>query len=173
MLESVNHSLVSLVGESKNRTMNAAAWLQTLPPPDRWRGAFLARAPQIATWVLALAIAVQAATIVTSLASIDPGSLADVPPPPPTAAQRRIDVVGIANSHLFGEAKVEPSEASAADAPQTNIPLVLTGIIAADDPRTGLAIVGESAQTARVRAVGDSLPGGYMEIGRASCRERV
>lgn len=140
--------------------MNAAAWLQGIPPADRWRGAFLARAPQIATWVLALAIAVQAAIIVTSLASIDSESLADVPPPPPTAGQRRIDVVGIANSHLFGEAKVGPSEANAADAPPTNIPLVLTGIIAADDPRSGLAIVGESAQTARVRAVGDSLPGG-------------
>jgi general secretion pathway protein C len=140
--------------------MNAAAWLQGFQPPDRWRGAFLARAPQIATWVLALAIAVQAAMIVTNLSSIDSSPLADVPPPPPAAAQRRIDVVGIANSHLFGEAKVEPTESSAADAPQTNIPLVLTGIIAADDPRTGLAIVGESAPTARVRAVGDSLPGG-------------
>jgi general secretion pathway protein C len=140
--------------------MNAASWLQAIPRPDRWRGAFLARAPQIAIWVLALAIAVQAAVIVTNLASIDSESLADVPPPPPTAAQRRIDVVAIANSHLFGEAKVEPSETSAADAPPTNVPLVLTGIISADDPRIGLAIVGENAATARVRAVGDSLPGG-------------
>ncbi len=140
--------------------MNSTAWLPAIPPPDRWRGAFLARAPQIATWVLALAIAVQAAIIVTSLASIDSEPLADVPPPPPSASQRRTDVVAIANSHLFGEAKVEPSAANAADAPPTNVPLVLTGIIAADDPRTGLAIVGESAAAARVRAVGDSLPGG-------------
>ncbi len=140
--------------------MNAAAWLQALPTPERWRGAFLARAPQIAIWVLALAIAVQAAIIVTNIAGLDGEPMVEAPPPPPAAAQRRIDIVGIAKSHLFGEAKVEPANTNAADAPQTNMPLVLTGIIAADDPRIGLAIVGENAATARVRAVGDSLPGG-------------
>ncbi|MGQ0834414.1 MAG: type II secretion system protein GspC [Gammaproteobacteria bacterium] len=138
--------------------MNAAAWLPTLPPTDRWRSALLARAPQIATWVLALAIAVQAALIVTNLAGVDGESGLGAPAAPPPAARPRVDVAAIANSHLFGEPRVDPS--SAEDAPQTNMPLVLTGIIAADDPQNGLAIVGESAVAARVRAVGDSLPGG-------------
>lgn len=138
--------------------MNAAAWLPTLPPTDRWRSVLLARAPQMATWVLALAIAVQAAIIVTNLAGVDGESGLDGPGAPPPAARQRVDVAAIANSHLFGEPRVDPS--SAEDAPQTNMPLVLTGIIAADDPQNGLAIVGESAVAARVRAVGDSLPGG-------------
>jgi len=40
------------------------------------------------------------------------------------------------------------------------MPLVLTGIIAGNDPQNGLAILGPSAQTAKVYAVGDAVPGG-------------
>ena len=47
-----------------------------------------------------------------------------------------------------------------ANAPQTSMPLVLTGIIAGNDPQNGLAILGESAQSAKVYAVGDNVPGG-------------
>ena len=38
--------------------------------------------------------------------------------------------------------------------------LVLTGTIAGNDPQNGLAILGQSAQTAKVYAVGDNVPGG-------------
>jgi general secretion pathway protein C len=37
---------------------------------------------------------------------------------------------------------------------------VLTGIIAGNDPQNGLAILGQTAQTAKVFAVGDTVPGG-------------
>jgi general secretion pathway protein C len=37
---------------------------------------------------------------------------------------------------------------------------VLTGTIAGDDPQNGLAILGQTAQTAKVYAVGDNVPGG-------------
>jgi general secretion pathway protein C len=137
--------------------MNAAAWLQTLPRSDRWRSVLFARAPRILTALLALGIAVQAAFIVTNLAGA--GAEADLqsaPPPPPT--RPRVNAAAIAQAHLFGEAAVEPS--GAVDAPQTDMRLVLTGIIAADEPEYGLAIVGETAAAARVRAVGDTLPGG-------------
>src|ERR1700738_3778302 len=50
--------------------------------------------------------------------------------------------------------------APGARAPQTSMPLVLTGIIAGNDPQNGLAILGQSAQTTKVYAVGDSVPGG-------------
>src|SRR2546430_17224939 len=75
------------------------------------------------------------------------------------------------NAHLFGAAPALKQEG--ADAPQTSMPLVLTGIIAGNDPQNGLAILGQSAQTAKVYAVGDGVPGGAKQIGRASCRERV
>jgi hypothetical protein len=48
--------------------MNAVPWADKLPPPDRWRELLLAHGPRVATWVLALALGVQAALIVTDLA---------------------------------------------------------------------------------------------------------
>jgi general secretion pathway protein C len=66
-------------------------------------------------------------------------------------------VAAITNAHLFGAA---PRAADGADAPQTSMPLVLTGIIAGNDPQNGLAILGQSAQAAKVYAVGDNVPGG-------------
>jgi general secretion pathway protein C len=138
--------------------MNAVSW--NLPPSDRWREVMAAHGPRIATWVLALALGVQAALIVTDLT----GGKAGVPAAssaPPTAAPpaARLNVAAIANGALFGSPQAAP-EANAANAPQTSIPLVLTGVIAVEDPRNGLAILGESSQSAKVYAVGDSIPGG-------------
>jgi general secretion pathway protein C len=55
---------------------------------------------------------------------------------------------------------VQAKSGSAADATQTSMQLVLTGIIAGKDPRVGFAIVGENATAAKVHAVGDNVPGG-------------
>jgi general secretion pathway protein C len=141
--------------------MNAASWVEKLPAPGRWRELMLAHGPRIATWVLALALGVQAALIVTDLtggkalkASSAPSS--DIPPPP----RAHVNVAAIANNHLFGSAQVQPQPGDASNAPQTSIPLVLTGIIAADNPENGLAIIGENAASAKVFAVGDTIPGG-------------
>lgn len=142
--------------------MNATAWLESLPAPDRWREIALARGPKIATWVLALALGVQAALIVTDLTGGAP--VLTTAAAPSTAAlataQGKVNVAAIVNGHLFGVAQADSAAVDAANAPQTSVPLVLTGIIAGDDPLTGLAIVGESAAGAKVHAVGDSLPGG-------------
>ncbi|MBX5460260.1 MAG: type II secretion system protein GspC [Steroidobacteraceae bacterium] len=141
--------------------MNAASWLENLPAPQRWREIVLVHGPRIATWVLALALGVQAALIVTDLtggnAANPAASSAPAAPPPPPAP--RVNVAAIANSGLFGAAK-PAAVANAADAPRTSIPLVLTGIIAANDPRQGLAILGENAASTKVYAVGDTVPGG-------------
>jgi general secretion pathway protein C len=40
------------------------------------------------------------------------------------------------------------------------MPLVLAGVLATDDPKQGMAIIGESAQAAKVVAVGKQVPGG-------------
>ena len=140
--------------------MNAASWLEGLPPPDKWRALVLTHGPRIATWVLAFALAVQAAVIVTNLAG------SSRPPKVPSATlvqssrTQSVDVAAIAGAHLFGESHIEAPRQDAANAPQSNLPLVLVGIIAADDPRDGLAILGENAAGAKVYAVGDNVPGG-------------
>jgi general secretion pathway protein C len=140
--------------------MNAASWLENMPPTDRWRSLALAHGPRIATWVLALALGVQAALIVTDLtggkAGSSSASSAPVAAAPPVA---RVNAATIANAGLFGSPKVV-ANTNAENAPQTNIPLVLTGIIAATEPQNGLAILGENASAAKVYAVGDTVPGG-------------
>jgi general secretion pathway protein C len=140
--------------------MNAGSWLNRFPASHQWRALALARGPRIATWALALALGVQAATIVTDLAGGGQSRKADLrPPSPATLARRGIDVASITNGHLFGTAE-QPKSATAADATQTSMQLVLTGIIAGKDPKVGFAIVGENATAAKVHAVGDNVPGG-------------
>ena len=140
--------------------MNAASWLEGLPAPDKWRALALTHGPRLATWGLALALGVQAALIVTDLTGSgkakDPASGAAGAP----LLSRSVNVAAITNAHLFGSAAVEAPEQNAANATQTSMPLVLTGIIAADDPRNGLAILGPTAAAAKVYAVGDNVPGG-------------
>jgi general secretion pathway protein C len=141
--------------------MNAGSWINRFPASHQWRALALARGPRIATWVLALALGVQAATIVTDLAGGNQSRKTDPHPASPmTVARHGIDIANITNGHLFGTA-VDPMKGrNAADAPQTSMALVLTGIIAGNDPRVGFAIVGENATAAKVHAVGDNVPGG-------------
>ncbi len=134
--------------------MNAASWLEGLPAQERWRTLLLNEGPRIATWVLALAIGVQAAFLVTGLST----GAAKAPLATPAAAHRPVDVAAITNAHLFGAAPLPKQDAS--NAPATSMPLVLTGIIAGNDPQNGLAILGQTAQSAKVYAVGDTIAGG-------------
>ncbi|MBV8974862.1 MAG: type II secretion system protein GspC [Sinobacteraceae bacterium] len=137
--------------------MNAASWLESLPAQERWRALLLKEGPRLATWVLALALGVQAALIVTDLAGAG-GHRAAASPVRTASASHALDLATITNAHLFGAAPAPKQDG--ANAPQTSVPLVLTGTIAGNDPQNGLAIVGQSAQTAKVYAVGDNLPGG-------------
>jgi len=138
--------------------MNAASWLEGLPAHDRWRGLLLAEGPRIATWVLSLAVAVQAGFIVTDLAGAGRRGAATSPQGTQHVRAHTLDVPAITAAHLFGAAPLPKQDA--ANAPQTSIPLVLTGTIAGNDPQNGLAILGQTAQTGKVYAVGDNVPGG-------------
>jgi general secretion pathway protein C len=136
--------------------MNAASWLESLPAPERWRTLLLAEGPRIATWILGAALGVQAALILLDLWGSS-GHAAAVGAPRPLLHSHTLDVAAITSAHLFG---VSAATQDGANAPQTNIPLVLTGTIAGNDPQNGLAILGPTAQTAKVYAVGDNVPGG-------------
>ena len=137
--------------------MNAASWLENLPVQERWRSLLLKEGPRVATWVLSLALGVQAALIVTDLAGAGrPASTA--PPVHAPAATHALNLAAVTNAHLFGAAP--PPKQDGANAPQTSIPLVLTGTIAGNDPQNGLAILGQTAQSVKVYAVGDNVPGG-------------
>jgi general secretion pathway protein C len=135
-----------------------AAWLEGIPAPEKWRTLLLAHGPRIATWALAVGLAVQAAVIVTGLGGAS-RSKASGARPVATAPRHMVDVNSIVMAHLMGFSAA-PTPGDGGTPRQTTLPLVLTGIIAANNPQYGLAILGQSAQSTKVYAVGDNVPGG-------------
>jgi len=121
--------------------MEMTANLFTNASGGDWRSTALARAPQVLTIVLALALAAQLALVVVGLSSRSrqaPPAAANAPVAQP------LDIGSLVNAHLFGNAAM-PATSDAANAPQTSMPLVLAGVLATPDPKQGMAIIGESA----------------------------
>jgi general secretion pathway protein C len=137
--------------------MTANLWSPSASGGGDWRSAALARAPQVLTFVLALAVAAQLALIVVGLT----GRSRQAPPPASAAlpATPPLDIGTLINAHLFGNAAAQAT-GDAANAPATSMPLVLTGLFATEDPKEGMAIIGESAQNAKFVLVGQQVPGG-------------
>jgi general secretion pathway protein C len=117
-----------------------------------------AHGPMVVSGVLVVAIAAQLATVVWQVLapppSAGPGQPAVAAGPAPG-----VNVPGIVNAHLFGTA-LAPATGDPANAPATSLSLVLAGTIAGADPKSGWAIIGETAQSARVYVTGATLPGG-------------
>lgn len=134
--------------------MNATSWLEGLPAPERWRALLLGEGPRVATAILIVALCAQAAFIVTDLA----GGGGAKPLQKAAVRARPLDLTAIVNAHLAGVAPQATPDGQ--DVRPSNIPLVLTGTIAGNDPQNGLAILGQTPQTAKVYAVGDNVPGG-------------
>ena len=148
--------------------MNAvSSWLDAMHAPDKLASTLRSRAPQAAVWVLALALGVQAALIVTHLAGAGSPRIAAAQPQAPALPARGPDVAAVVNAHLFGAPPVAAVSGSAADAPRTTMALALTATLAAHDrstgqilPNRGLAILGPNAGPENVYGVGDNVPGG-------------
>lgn len=122
---------------------------------QNWPARLNAVAPTLLAVVLVVAIAAQLALLV--LKFLTPPAEA----PGVVAAQGATtgpNLAGIVNAHLFGTAL--QAGVDAASAPATNLRLVLAGTLAGTDPGQGWAIIGDTAQTARVYATGTTLPGG-------------
>jgi len=138
--------------------MTAKLWGPGAVSGGDWRSSLLARAPQIVTFILALALAAQLALIVVGLAGRSRqttlATVQSAPPAPP------LDIGGLVNAHLFGNAVVQNANGDGANAPPSSMPLVLAGLLATEDPKEGMAIIGESAAAAKVVAVGQQVPGG-------------
>ncbi len=136
------------------------AWTERLPSFATVRSHVSQQGPRIVAGLLLALIALQLALLVTRqtgrmpLPSADGAAMA-VPRP---SNAREIDIGGIVNGHLFGQKAVVPVAAS--DAPASTAPLVLAGVYALDDPRRGLAIIGQSAANARLVHVGGNIDGG-------------
>lgn len=153
MLPAPTHWWRTLVGEIKR-------------PPDGRRdwAPLVARAPLAVSVVLALAVTAQACIITAALlgeagvmsgaesgdAGLQRGGQGFLP---------AIAVSSVAAAHLFGEAAVPMSAASTAASRE---PLILTGVIATQDPKDGLAIIGSSAATTHVFHTGSPAAPGII-----------
>src|SRR5688572_5083996 len=138
--------------------MTANIWSSSAVGGNDWRSVALARAPQVVTFLLALALAAQLAFIVVGAT----GRSRQTPPPVANATPLAppLDIGGLVNAHLFGNAAVQNANGDAANAPPSSMPLVLAGVLATEDPKEGMAIIGENAAAAKVVSVGQQVPGG-------------
>jgi general secretion pathway protein C len=127
--------------------------------PAEWPGLFLANGPKLATGILGVLIAVQLALLVTDFLAGPPAASGAASAAPAATADNRpqFDVVALMNAHLFGQAA---NNVDSRNAPTTSMAMVLAGTIASEDPRKGFALIGDSAASARVYAVGSTLPSG-------------
>jgi len=114
-------------------------------------------APTVVSVLVVIALAAQLAALLWHV--LAPGGPSGEAPVDITGPSPGPNVPGIVNAHLFGTAAVAAS-GDAASAPATNMQLVLAGTLAGSDPSRGWAIIGESAQAARVYATGATVPGG-------------
>ncbi len=131
--------------------------LQTLSG-QQWLDRATRTLPQALTVVLVIGIAWQLVQLtwllLESRAPADSAELV-MAPAPATATRRGIDVQAIATSHLFGAPQAE--QAAPEDAQPTQMNLVLSAVFASNDSSKGLAVIGESPQSAKVYAVGSTV----------------
>jgi len=123
--------------------------------PQQWLDRASHTLPQAVMVVLVIAIAWQLVQLTWLLLDRGPAPQTAVMPPPMNIAPVRsgVDIQSIVNAHLF-DVPAADTPANAADAPETQMNLVLSAVFAYADPTRGLAIIGESAQSAKVFAVG-------------------
>jgi general secretion pathway protein C len=115
--------------------------------------------PQAVSVVLVIAIAWQLVQMLWLALEPEP-TAESVPVVAPSSAPPRpkgVDIQSIVNAKLFGAAA---SSVATGPAPETQLPLVLSAVFAADQPNRGLAIIGESAQQTKVYKAGDSIRSG-------------
>lgn len=129
--------------------------------PQQWLDRASHTLPQAVMVVLVIAIAWQLVQLTWLLLDRGPQPQTAAMPPPMNIAPVRsgVDIQAIVNAHLFDVPAVSaPSDA--VNAPPTQANLVLSAVFASEDPAKGLAIIGESAQSSKVFAVGGNVQAG-------------
>lgn len=144
--------------------MNLTATLQGLPdlatrPAVQRR---LRQLPMLTSGFLTIVIAWQLAKLTWALWPQAVEGPVFMPSTIPAQTVNRVNAQRIADAHMFGLATASDEPADAASAPLTSMPLVLTGVMATNEPTQGFAFIGESAALAKFKRVGEALPGGAL-----------
>jgi hypothetical protein len=112
-----------------------------------WTSTVRARAPQVATFFLALAVAAPAGLDVVAMTSRTRKAAAARSPQRPVAP---LDIAGLVNAHLFGNASRLSRSGDARMHRPSSMPLVLAGVLATSIPNWAWPSSAESAQAAKV-----------------------
>jgi general secretion pathway protein C len=132
-------------------------WIDEVRAAGGLQAALVAHGPRLATILLAGLLAIQAGFLVTSQNRGSPLTTSAGPAPELSPPTPPLQLATIASAHLFGEAQNASVDANA---PQTSVQLLLSGVLAVPDPKRGLAIIGPTAAAGRLYSVGSALPGG-------------
>jgi general secretion pathway protein C len=127
-----------------------------------WLSRLQGNAPRLVAFVLGALIVLELAHLAYALI-INP-----VKSPQPSAAgtatssRPQVNVQQVVNAHLFGVPQVDAGSRDPNDAPPSSANLLLTGTIATDNPKHGVAIVSEGGGPSKVYSVGDRLAGASL-----------
>jgi len=149
------HPLVGGIDRKHN------TWLvNTVAQAPRFSGDLADRlAAQGPLWILLLLIVLvglRGALLVADLAGPRTATVGTASLGAPAASRKVVDVPAILRANLFGQG----ATASGVDAPVTTMNLKLAFVIAATDPKNGMAALGSSDSDVNVYKVGDEVPGG-------------
>jgi general secretion pathway protein C len=127
-----------------------------------WLSRLQSKGPNVASFALAVLIAVELARIAVSLISgpvksPQPAPSAGIQAPRHTGA----NVQAVAAAHLFGAYVPDPSSQDPNSAPMSSANLVLSGTIATNDPKRGIAIISDGGPS-KVYAVGENVNGASL-----------
>jgi general secretion pathway protein C len=126
-----------------------------------WLSRFQADGPRAVAWVLGALIAVELARISAALLSgqvksPEPVVEASAPRPKPG-----VNVQAVVSAHLFGVDVAGPSTQDPNNAPLSSANLALTGTIATENPKKGIAIISDGGPS-KLFAVGDNVNGASL-----------
>lgn len=147
--------------------------------PEQWARSANRVLPPAVTALLLLAIAYQLAELTWALI---PHHAFDRPPPrivQPTGSDGRsaANFSALESSHLFGEARIEEAPAEPVntelDAPETTLPLVLTGVTADENGKLSRAHIVSGRGEQKAYAVGDEIENAGGAKLHAVYRDRV
>ena len=129
---------------------------------NEWLSRLQSNGPRLVSLGLAALIAVELARIAISLLS---GNPVKSPQPiltssAPRAQHTGVDIQSLVSAHLFGIA-TDTGAQDPANAPASTANLVLAGTIATQDPKRGVAIIGDGGP-AKVYSVGDNIGGATL-----------
>jgi len=119
-------------------------------------------APRTVALVLAALIVLELGRIAFALVSSPVKSPQPTVPLGANTVRPSVNLQEVVNAHLFGVATAETGSQDPNNAPPSSANLILTGTIATQDPKHGVAIVSDGGGPSKVYSVGDRLAGASL-----------